>query len=110
MGRRRLIDRAGTTEKELGHSRRDVALGMFFSSLVIYFILLSTAATLFKVGKTDINTAAAAALALQPLAGKAAGLLFALGVVGVGFLAVPVMISGAAYDVCQTFGWRLAHV
>jgi Mn2+/Fe2+ NRAMP family transporter len=69
---------------------------------VMYFIILSTAATLFKAGKTDINTAAEAAQALQPLAGHAAGLLFALGVIGVGFLAVPVMTTGAAYDLCQT--------
>jgi Mn2+/Fe2+ NRAMP family transporter len=61
----------------------------------MYFIILSTAATLFKAGKTDINTAADAAQALRPLAGNAAGLLFALGVVGLGFLAVPVMTIGA---------------
>jgi NRAMP (natural resistance-associated macrophage protein)-like metal ion transporter len=106
MGRRRFADRVGTTDEELRHSRRDVALGMFFASLVMYFIILSTAATLFKVGKTDISTAAQAAEALRPLAGKAAGLLFAAGVFGVGFLAVPVMTIGAAFDVCQTFGWR----
>jgi Mn2+/Fe2+ NRAMP family transporter len=68
--------------------------------------MLATASTLFRAGQTEITTAAEAAQALQPLAGKAAGLLFALGVVGVGFLAVPVMISGAAYDVCQSFGWH----
>jgi NRAMP (natural resistance-associated macrophage protein)-like metal ion transporter len=106
MGRRRLTDRMGTTEKELRHSRRDVGLGMFFASLVMYFIILSTAATLFRVGKTDINTAAEAAEALRPVAGNAAGLLFAAGVVGVGFLAVPVMTIGAAFDVCQSFGWK----
>jgi len=106
MGRRRLTDRLGTTEAELRHSRRDVAVGMLFSNVVMYFIILSTAATLFKAGKTDINTAADAALALQPLAGRAAGLLFAIGVVGVGFIAVPVMTIGAAFDVCQSFGWK----
>ena len=106
MGRRRFIDRVGTTDEELSHSRRDVAFGMFFSNLVMYFIILSTAATLFKVGKSDISTAAQAAEALRPLAGKAAGLLFAAGVIGVGFMAVPVMTIGAAFDVCQTFGWR----
>ena len=73
---------------------------------MMYFIILSTAATLFKAGGSDISTAAQAAQALQPLAGKAAGLLFAIGVVGVGFLAVPVMTIGAAYDLCQTFGWK----
>jgi len=106
MGRRRLTDRMGTTEAELRHSRRDIALGMFFSNLVMYFIILSTAATLFKLGKSDISTAADAARALCPVAGNAAGLLFAAGVVGVGFLAVPVMTIGAAFDICQSFGWR----
>jgi NRAMP (natural resistance-associated macrophage protein)-like metal ion transporter len=106
MGRRRLTDRVGTTKEELRRSARDVGFGMFFSNMVMYFIILSTAATLFKTGKTDINTAADAARALQPLAGKAAGMLFAIGVVGVGFLAVPVMTIGAAYDLSQAFGWR----
>src|SRR5215469_2276611 len=106
MGRRRLTDRIGTTNDELQHARRDVAVGMIFASLVMYFIMLSTAATLFKAGKTEISTAAEAAQALRPLAGKAAGLLFAIGVFAVGFLAVPVMTIGAAFDVCQSFGWR----
>jgi Mn2+/Fe2+ NRAMP family transporter len=106
MGRRRLTDRQGTTKEELQHSARDVGFGMFFSNLMMYFIILSTAATLFKAGQHDINTAADAAQALRPLAGKAAELLFAVGVIGVGFLAVPVMTIGAAYDLCQSFGWR----
>jgi Mn2+/Fe2+ NRAMP family transporter len=79
---------------------------MLFSNVIMYFIILTTASTLFPTGQTDIDTAAEAAQALQPLAGKAAGLLFALGVVGVGCLAVPGMTSGAAYDLCQTFGWH----
>jgi Mn2+/Fe2+ NRAMP family transporter len=79
---------------------------MLVADLVIYFIILATATTLFKVGKTDINTAADAAQALRPLAGNAAGLLFAVGVVGVGFLAVPVMTMDAAFDICQSFGWK----
>ncbi len=106
MGRRRLTDRIGTTKEELRRTARDVGFGMFFSNLVMYFIILSTAATLFRVGKTDINTAADAAAALRPLAGNAARLLFAIGVIGVGFLAVPVMTIGAAYDLAQTFGWK----
>jgi NRAMP (natural resistance-associated macrophage protein)-like metal ion transporter len=107
QGRRRSEDRAGTaTEEELRHAARDIAFGMFFSNMIMYFIILSTAATLFKAGRTDISTAAEAAQALRPLAGNAAGLLFAIGVVGVGFLAVPVMTTGAAYDLSQTFGWR----
>ena len=106
MGRRRLTDRMGTTKAELRHSARDVGFGMFFASLVMYFIMLSTASTLFSAGQHEINTAAEAAQALRPLAGSAAKLLFAIGVVGVGFLAVPVMTIGAAYNVCQAFGWQ----
>jgi NRAMP (natural resistance-associated macrophage protein)-like metal ion transporter len=106
MGRRRLVDRMGTTKAELKHSARDIAFGMFFSSLVMYFIILSTGATLFRAGKIDINTAAEAAQALRPLAGKFAELLFTIGVIGVGFIAVPVMTAGAAYDFCQTFQLR----
>jgi NRAMP (natural resistance-associated macrophage protein)-like metal ion transporter len=106
MGRRRLTDRMGTTKDELKRSARDVGVGMLFSNVIMYFIILSTATTLFHAGKTDINTAADAAKALQPLAGRAAGILFAIGVIGVGFLAVPVMTIGAAYDLCQTFGWK----
>src|SRR5581483_107517 len=59
-----------------------------------------------KAGKTDINTAAEAAQALAPIAGHAAGWLFAIGVISVGFLAVPIMTTGAAYDLCQAFGWK----
>ena len=106
MGRRRLIDRKGATKKELQKTKTDVISGMFFSNLVMYFIILSTASTLFKAGHTDISSAAEAAEALKPLAGNAASVLFALGVIGVGFLAVPVMTTGAAYDLCQVVGWK----
>jgi NRAMP (natural resistance-associated macrophage protein)-like metal ion transporter len=106
MGRQRLEDRRGATEAEIKHAKWDTILGMLFANIIIYFIILSTAATLYKAGKTDISSAAEAAQALQPLAGKGAGLLFALGMIGVGFLAIPVMTTGAAYDLCQTFGWK----
>ncbi len=105
-GQERLAERKGTSRAELKHSMWDIVLGMFFSNIVMYFIILSTAATLFKVGRTEVTSAADAAQALEPLAGHAAGLLFALGVVGVGFLAVPVMTTGAAYDLCQSLGWK----
>lgn len=105
-GRRRLWQRKGVSRAELKQSMLDIVFGMFFSNTVMYFIILSTAATLFKAGKTNINSAADAAQALRPLAGNAAGLLFALGVIGVGFLAVPVMTTGAAYDLCQSLGWK----
>jgi Mn2+/Fe2+ NRAMP family transporter len=106
MGRRRLVDRKGATKKELQKTQADVISGMFFSNVVMYFIILSTASTLFKAGHTEINTAAEAAEALRPLAGGTASVLFALGVIGVGFLAVPVMTTGAAYDLCQVIGWK----
>ncbi len=106
MGRRRLVDRKGATHKELRDTRTDVITGMFFSNVVMYFIILSTASTLFKTGPRDISTAAQAAEALKPLAGDAASVLFALGVIGVGFLAVPVMTTGAAYDLSQVMGWK----
>lgn len=106
MGRRRLAERRGASRTELKQSMWDIVFGMLFSNVVMYFIILSTAATLFKAGKTNINSAAEAAQALRPLAGNAAGLLFALGVIAVGFLAVPVMTTGAAYDLCQSFGWK----
>jgi Mn2+/Fe2+ NRAMP family transporter len=106
MGRRRLVQRQGATKKELKETRADVVSGMFFSNLVMYFIILSTASTLFKTGATEINSAAEAAEALRPLAGDAAAVLFALGVIGVGFLAVPIMTTGAAYDLCQVVGWK----
>ncbi|MGA8029389.1 MAG: divalent metal cation transporter [Bryobacteraceae bacterium] len=105
-GRRRLAERKGASKAELKQSMWDIVFGMFFSNAVMYFIILSTAATLFKAGKTNINSAADAAQALRPLAGNAAALLFALGVIGVGFLAVPVMTTGAAYDLCQSLGWK----
>jgi Mn2+/Fe2+ NRAMP family transporter len=101
-----LFQRQGATKKELKQTRLDVVSGMFFSNLVMYFIILSTASTLFKTGRTEINTAAEAAEALRPLAGDMATALFAIGVIGVGFLAVPVMTTGAAYDLCQVVGWN----
>lgn len=105
-GRTRLSERKGATASELRRTRRDIIIGMTFSNVVMYFIILSTASTLYKEGQTDIETAAQAAEGLRPIAGDAAGILFALGVIGVGFLAVPVMTTGAAYDVSQALGWR----
>jgi len=105
-GRTRLKDRIGATDSELAHSRRDVLIGMIFSNVVMYFIILSTSSTLYAVGQHDIETAAQAAEALRPLAGSGASALFTLGLIGVGFLAVPVMTTGAAYDLAQALGWK----
>ncbi|HYG85943.1 MAG TPA: Nramp family divalent metal transporter [Azospirillum sp.] len=106
QGRTRLSERIGASREELKKSRKDIILGMLFSNLIMYFIILSTGATLFKAGQHDISTAAEAAEALRPLAGDAAGILFAVGVIGVGFLAVPIMTTGAAYDLAQVMGWK----
>ncbi|MCU1223034.1 MAG: hypothetical protein JWQ42_1127 [Edaphobacter sp.] len=104
-GRRTLRQRAGTTNAELKKSLWDVICGMLFSNLTMYFIFLATAATLFVAGEHHITSATQAAQSLRPLAGDFAGLLFTLGIVGVGFLAVPVMTVGAAYDLCQSMNW-----
>jgi Mn2+/Fe2+ NRAMP family transporter len=102
-GQVRLRERRGTSERHLRRTLLDVFFGMFFSALVMYSIITATAATLFTSGHHNIETAADAAKALAPLAGHAASLLFTVGIVGVGFLAIPVMTTGAAYDVCQSF-------
>jgi NRAMP (natural resistance-associated macrophage protein)-like metal ion transporter len=104
-GRRPLRGRIGAGGQQLRRSAYDVAFGMFFSGLAMYFIILATSATLFKLGHPAINTAADAARALEPLAGRAASALFAVGVVGVGCIALPVMTIGAAFDLAQSFGW-----
>jgi NRAMP (natural resistance-associated macrophage protein)-like metal ion transporter len=104
QGRHTLRQRKGATDSELRRTRRDVVTGMLFSNLILYAIILSTGATLHRTGQTEIESAAQAATALEPLAGAAAKYLFALGVVGVGFLAVPVMTTGAAYDLVQGIG------
>lgn len=106
QGRTKLEQREGATEAELRQSRIDILIGMLFSNLIMYFIILSTGATLHKAGEKNIETAAQAAEALRPLAGDAAGILFTLGIVAVGFLAVPIMTTGAAYDLCQVLGWK----
>lgn len=105
-GKHSVPERRGTTDSALRSSLWDVLFGMLFSNVVMYFIILATAATLFVAGRHNINTATQAAQSLTPLAGRAAGLLFTLGIIGVGFLAIPVMTTGAAYDLSQSLGWQ----
>jgi Mn2+/Fe2+ NRAMP family transporter len=105
-GKTSLSDRQSASEAELARSRRDIVVGMAFSNVIMYFIILSTGATLHSAGQTNVESAAQAAQALRPLAGPAAEFLFAIGVIAVGFLAVPVMTTGAAYDLAQTLGWK----
>ncbi|MFN0069886.1 MAG: NRAMP family divalent metal transporter [Chloroflexota bacterium] len=106
MGRARLWQREGATKNELRYAAWDVNTGMLFANIVFYFVILAAAATLNKAGQTDISSAADAAQALRPLAGDLAGLLFALGIIGAGFLAVPILTGSAAYAVSEAFGWR----
>jgi Mn2+/Fe2+ NRAMP family transporter len=105
-GRRTLKQREGASESDLRAARRDIVLGMAFSNIIMYFIIIATGATLHTSGRTDVETAAQAAEALRPLAGDASSVLFSVGIIAVGFLAVPVMTTGAAYDLCQAIGWK----
>src|SRR6266550_1640467 len=106
QGRIAVEDREGATDEELRVARTDVLAGMFFSNLVMYFIILTTAATLHAHGKTNIETAREAAEALRPLAGNGAYLLFTLGLIGTGILAVPVLAGSAAYAVAEALAWK----
>ena len=81
-------------------------MGAFFSNIVMFFIILTTAITLNLHGITHIETSRQAAEALQPLAGKFAATLFTVGIVGVGFLAIPTLAGSAAYAFAETLGWR----
>ncbi len=104
-GRRTVAQRRGATHEEIAKSRRDVLTGMFFSNLVMYFIILTTAATLHVHGLRQIETARQAAEALRPLAGNGAYLLFTLGLIGTGMLAVPVLAGSSAYAVAESMAW-----
>jgi NRAMP (natural resistance-associated macrophage protein)-like metal ion transporter len=84
----------------------DTYVGMGFSNLIALFIIISTASTLHAAGVTDIQTSAQAAEALRPLAGDSAFLLFSLGIIGTGLLAVPVLAGSAAYAVAEAFEWK----
>jgi len=105
-GKKTRAERRGASRFELRIATIDVTVGMLFSNLVMYFIILATALTLNTSGKTDISTGADAAEALKPLAGDLAGLIFAVGMIGTGLLAVPVLAGASAYAVSETFGWR----
>jgi NRAMP (natural resistance-associated macrophage protein)-like metal ion transporter len=105
-GRKTRAQRRGASKFELRIATIDVTVGMLVSNLIMYFIILATALTLNANGKTDIATGADAAEALRPLAGELAGVIFAIGMIGTGLLAVPVLAGASAYAVSETFGWR----
>ena len=94
-------------DKKIMHEmKQDVDFGMFFSNLVMFFIILTTGSVLFNANIHQIDTVEQAAQALKPLAGKAAYLLFAIGVLGTGFLAIPVLSGSLSYIITESFGWK----
>jgi NRAMP (natural resistance-associated macrophage protein)-like metal ion transporter len=101
-----LMDAPEEAPGQFSRMRFDTFTGMAVSNLVGLAIMISTAATLHAAGKTDINTAADAARALGPFAGKFAFALFSLGIIGTGLLAIPVLAGSAAYAVSESRGWR----
>lgn len=104
-GRKTIQSRIGVTRGELKDMRFDVSFGMIFSNIIMFFIIMTTAAVLFGSGAT-IETAADAARVLEPLAGSASKILFAFGIIGTGLLAVPVLAGSAAYAICELYGWK----
>jgi NRAMP (natural resistance-associated macrophage protein)-like metal ion transporter len=105
-GRVTLAQRQGATEREKADSRVDVMTGMLLSNVIMYFIVLTAAATLHSYGHTQIETTQQAAEALRPLAGRATYLLFTLGIVGTGMLSVPVLAGSTAYAISEGAKWR----
>lgn len=98
--------RKGTTKKELHEMRIDVWSGMFLSNVAMFFIIAACAAVLYEHGITTITSAAEAAEALRPFAGETTYFLFAIGIIGTGLLAIPVLAGSAAYVVAESFHWK----
>jgi NRAMP (natural resistance-associated macrophage protein)-like metal ion transporter len=101
-----LIEAPQQAPGEMDRIRIDTYIGMAFSNIVALFIIITTAATLHASGHTDIQTSAQAAEALRPLAGRFAFTLFALGIIGTGLLALPVLAGSAGYALGEAFRWR----
>lgn len=98
--------RMNNSTKDIRNMRIDVWSGMFISNLIMFFIIAACAATLNSSGITNITTATDAALALRPFAGDSAFFLFALGILGTGLLAIPVLAGSASYAISESFGWK----
>jgi NRAMP (natural resistance-associated macrophage protein)-like metal ion transporter len=109
-GKTTVAQRHGSTNLELSVARNDVFTGMLFSNLIMFFIILTTAATLHAHGARNIETAKQASEALRPLAGNGAYLLFTLGLVGTGMLGVPVLAGSCAYAIAEAASWRGASL
>jgi len=106
VGRTKLEERRGASPTEIVDRKLDVGTGAFFSNAVMYFIILTTALTLHAHGVKDISSSKRAAEALKPLAGDFAATLYTLGLIGVGFLAIPTLTGSAAYAFAEIFNWR----
>ncbi|MDP3958409.1 MAG: divalent metal cation transporter [bacterium] len=106
ISRHRVCAVGTASNKKMRELRWDTTVGMVFSQMVTVFIIVTAAATFGAHGITNIETATDAALALKPLAGEFASLLFTLGIVGTGLLAVPVLAGSAAYAISQALGWK----
>ncbi len=104
-GRTKLSARKGATDAEIKKEKIDTIVGMLFCNVVFYFVIVSAGATLHVSGQTNIQSATEAAQALRPLAGNFATVLFGIGLIGAGLLAIPVLTGSAAYAVAETFGW-----
>jgi NRAMP (natural resistance-associated macrophage protein)-like metal ion transporter len=105
-GQSTLAQRRGATLQELELRNIDVGVGTFFSNVVMFFIILTTAITLNRHGITHIESSRQAAEALRPLAGRFAATLFTVGIIGVGVLAIPTLAGSTAYAFAETLGWR----
>jgi NRAMP (natural resistance-associated macrophage protein)-like metal ion transporter len=105
-GKTTLASRKGANEQEVRVMRIDVWSGMLLSNVVMFFIIAACGAILYSQGITQIHTAADAALALKPFAGNLTYFLFALGIIGTGLLAIPVLAGSSSYAVCESFRWR----
>ena len=106
IGRRREIDRIGAEEYEIKTRLIDITMGTFFSNLAMFFIILATALTLHRAGITKLESSRQVAEALKPLAGRFASLLYTVGLLGTGALAIPTLAGSAAYAFAEIFGWR----
>lgn len=105
-GKTTIQERQETGPSEIKKMRIDIWVGMFLSNIVMFFIIAVCSHTLFTNGITNINTAADAARALAPLAGNFASLLFTIGIIGTGLLAIPILAGSTAYAISESFGWK----
>lgn len=105
-GKTSIAQREGTTKQAIRNMRADVWSGMFLSNVTMFFIIAACGAVLFAHGITNITTASQAAEALRPFAGDATYFLFAIGIIGTGLLAIPVLAGSSSYAISEAAGWR----